>query len=116
MIRVDFDNIIIQDANVSVLESVPKPVVEPLFEPKPKLVVAPSSEPELEEDLKEDFPPYMKVYSDVSNVESLQTVNNDYSIKMKIVVPLTSTPPKPLPPPPPRQQNRPTGFRMKMRF
>ena len=57
----------------------------------------------------------MKVNVDDPTTETLQTVDKDHSIKMEVVVPVSSTPPKPLPPPPP-QQNRPTGFRMKMRF
>ena len=56
----------------------------------------------------------MKVYADDVGAEPLQTVDKDHPIKMELVVPVTSTPPKPLPPPPP--QNRTNGFRMKMRF
>ena len=58
----------------------------------------------------------MKVYADDLGGETLQTVDKDHPIKMEVVVPVTSTTLKPLAPPPPRPQNRPTGFRMKMRF
>lgn len=121
MIGVDLDNISIQDSNVVEPPPEPEPepepesVVEPPPEPEPEPVVETPPVQELEENLKEEFPSYMKVYADDPGAEPLQRVDKDHPIKMEVVVPVSSTPPKPLPPPPP-QQNRPTGFRMKMRF
>ena len=130
MIGVDLDNISIQDSDVVEHPSEPEPVVETPTEPEPEPVVEtppepepepvvetppdPEPEPELEEDLKEEFPPYMKVYADDVGGEPLQRVDKDHPIKMEVVVPVSSTPPKPLPPPPP--QNKPVPYRMKMRF
>ncbi len=134
MIGVDLDNILIQDSHVieppsesnpeQVVETSPdnepkpepEPEPEPQPEPEPEPQPEPEPEPEPEEDLKEEFPPYMKVNVDDATTETLQTVDKDHPIKMEVVVPVSSTPPKPLPPPPPPPQNRPTGFRMKMRF
>ena len=58
----------------------------------------------------------MKVYADDPGAETLQTVDKDHPIKNGSSGSSSSTPPKLLPPPPPPPQNRPTGFRMKMRF
>ena len=56
----------------------------------------------------------MKVYADDVGAEPLERVDKEHPIKMEVVVPVSSTPPKPLPPPPP--QNKPAPYRMKMRF
>ena len=91
----------------------PEPEPQPtVVEPEPEPVVQP--EPEDISDIEPKLAPYMKVYADDPGAEPLQRIDKDHPIKMEVVVPASSIPPKPLPPPP--QQNRTSGLRMKMRF